>query len=75
MLEWNKSAINRLKYITAERYVEQGFEYEKAFNYAETIFKTIEEYKKQIMSAINRKNKFPEASLIGSVKKLKYSTN
>lgn len=71
MLEENKSAINRLKFITAEKYVEQGFEYEKAFNYAEIIFQTIQEYKKQIMSAINGENKFPEDSLIEAVKKLK----
>ncbi len=75
MSEENESAINRLKYITAERYVEQGFEYEKAFNYTETIFQTIQEYKKQIMSAINGENKFPEDSLIGTVKKLEYPTN
>lgn len=75
MSEENKNTINRLKYITAERYVEQGFEYEKAFNYTETIFQTIQEYKKQIMSAINGENKFPEDSLIGAVKKLKYPTN
>lgn len=53
MLEENKSDVNRLMYITAEKYVEQGFEYEKAFNYAESIFETIQSYKKQIMDAIN----------------------
>lgn len=74
MLEENESAINRLKYITAEKYVEQGFEYEKAFNCAETIFEAIQAYKKQIMSAINGENKFPEDSLVGFVKKLKYPT-
>ena len=49
MLEENKSDVNRLMYITAEKYVEQGFEYEKAFNYAESIFETIQSYKKQII--------------------------
>lgn len=71
MLEENESAINRLKYITAEKYVEQGFEYEKAINYAETIFQTIQEYKKQIISAVNGENSFPEDSLIGTVKKIR----
>ena len=75
MSEENKSTINRLKYITAERYVEQGFKYEKAFNYTETIFQTIQEYKKQIMSAINGETKFPEDSLIRVIKKLKYQTD
>lgn len=74
MSEENESEINRLKYITAERYVEQGFKYEKALNYAETIFQTIEEYKKQIIKAINGENKFPDNSLIDVIKKLKIST-
>ena len=71
MSKENKSAINRLKHITVERYVEQGFKYEKALNYVETIFQTIEEYKKQIVNAISGENKFPESSLIGVIKKLK----
>ncbi len=74
MSKENKNTIKRLKYITAERYVEQGFKYEKALNYAETIFQTIEEYKKQIVNAINGKNKFPDNSLIGVIKKLQIST-
>ena len=74
MSKENKSAINRLKYITAEKYVEQGFEYEKSIKYAETIFQTIDEYKKQIFNAISGENKFPESSLIGAIKKLKIPT-
>lgn len=69
MLEEIENAINRLKYITAEKYVEQGFEYEKAFNYTETIFATIKLYKKQIITAIKGESKFPKEPLIRVIKK------
>lgn len=70
MLEENESEIIRLKYITAEKFVLQGFEYEKAFAYTEVIFETIQSYKKQIMSAINGENSFPNESLVETVKKI-----
>lgn len=70
MLEENESEIIRLKYITAEKLVLQGFEYEKAFAYTEVIFETIQSYKKQIMSAINGENSFPNESLVETVKKI-----
>ena len=75
MFEENKVAINRLMYLTAEKLVQKGFEYEKAFNYSKAIFDVIEEYKKQIMSAINGENTFPEDSLVGVVKKVKKPNN
>lgn len=75
MFEEEKTAINRLMYLTAEKLVIKGLEYEKAFNYSKLIFFAIEEYKKHILRAINGENKFPEDSLIGIVKKLKYTDN
>ena len=75
MFEENKVAINRLMYLTAEKLVEKGFEYEKAFNYSKAIFDIIVEYKKQIISAINGENTFPEDSLVGIVKKVKKPNN
>ena len=75
MYEENKIAINRLMYLTAEKLVENGFEYKKAFNYSKAIFAVIKEYKKQIISAINGENTFPEDSLVGVVKKVKKPNN
>lgn len=72
MYEEKENVIERLKYITAEKLVQNGFEYEKAIRYAKTIFDTIKEYKKQIIGAINGNDNFPNDSLVGVVKKLNY---
>lgn len=74
MLEENESAITRLEYITLEKLIEQGYNYEKAFNYTKLIFETIKSYKIQIINAINGEDKFPNDSLVGTVKKLKKSS-
>ena len=72
MYEEKENVIERLKYITAEKIVQNGFDYEKAIKYAETIFDTIKEYKKQIIGAINGNDNFPNDSSVGVVKKLNY---
>lgn len=75
MFEENESVITRLKYITTEKLVKLGFDYEKAFSYIELIFETIKSYKTQIINAINGENSFPNDSLIDVVKKIDYENN
>lgn len=75
MFEENESAITRLKYITTEKLVKQGFDYEKSLSYTEVIFETINSYKIQIINAINGKDSFPDGSLIDVIKKIDYENN
>lgn len=72
MYEEKENVIERLKYITAEKLVQNGYDYDKAIKYAETIFGTIKEYKKQVIGAINGNDNFPNDSLVGVVKKINY---
>lgn len=71
MYEENEKAIDRLRFLTAEKLVELGYEYKKALNYSNAIFEKIKMYKQQIVDAINERNIFPQDSLIGSVKKVR----
>ena len=71
MYEENEKAIDRLRFLTAEKLVELGYEYEKAIDYSNTIFETIDAYKQQVIDAINERNVFPQDSLIGAVRKVR----
>ena len=62
--------VSRLKFITAEKYVQNGAEYIVAQNYANAIFGTVEEYRQQVSRAIDGTGEFPNDSLVGQVKKL-----
>lgn len=62
--------IERLKYIICEKYVASGVDYILATKYTTIIFNTINDYKEQVIKAVNGEGKFPKNSLPKVMKKL-----